>query len=99
MNTLKQKTLGNTSPETAKANVPDIKIAGDPSAWVVVCKASSETEGWMKSTKAMPTATGLLVQVTTQQRNSDETYSVAEALTFVQGSSLVPRKDGTYEII
>ena len=42
-------------------------------------KASSEAEGWMKSTKAMEIeGVGCVIQVTTQQGNN-----VAEALTFV----------------
>jgi len=39
----------------------------------------------MKSTKAMETPTGVVIQVTTQQRNEDGSYAVAEALTFVPG--------------
>ncbi|MFQ5589577.1 MAG: hypothetical protein ACE5HE_00300 [Phycisphaerae bacterium] len=39
----------------------------------------------MKSTKAMEIPGGCIVQVTTQQRNPDGSYSVAEALTFVPG--------------
>ncbi len=39
----------------------------------------------MKSTKAMFTGTGCVVQVTTQQRNPDGSYSLAEALTYVPG--------------
>lgn len=37
----------------------------------------------MKSTKAMEFGGGCVVQVTTQQRNEDGTYAVAEALTYV----------------
>lgn len=37
----------------------------------------------MKSTKAMEVPGGFLVQVTTQQRNPDGSYAVAEALSFV----------------
>ena len=39
----------------------------------------------MKSTKAMFTGDGCVVQVTTQQKNLDGTYSVAEAVTYVPG--------------
>lgn len=48
----------------------------------------------MKSTKALDTGDGLIVQVTTQQRNLDGSYAVAEALTFVPGASLFADKDG-----
>lgn len=38
----------------------------------------------MKSTKAMEVGSlGCLVQVTTQQRNADGNYSIAESVTFV----------------
>ena len=43
----------------------------------------------MKSTKAMDVGTGCVVQVTTQQRNTDLTYSIAEALTYVPGVKIV----------
>ncbi len=79
------KTLHNTDNSGARVNVPDIKIFGNGDTFRLICKASSESEGWMKSTKAMETATGCVVQVTTQQRNPDGGYSVAEALTFVPG--------------
>jgi hypothetical protein len=39
----------------------------------------------MKSTKAMQVPNGCVVQVTTQQRNPDGSYALAEALTFVPG--------------
>ena len=82
---MQAKTLTNISPETARVNVPDIEVVGDPGAWKVICKASSKSEGWMKSTKAMTMAMGVLVQVTTQQGGR-----VAEALTFVPGACLEP---------
>jgi hypothetical protein len=37
----------------------------------------------MKSTKVCNVADGCIVQVTTQQRNPDGSYVVAEALTYV----------------
>ena len=55
----------------------------------LLCKASSQNEGWMKSAKAMETLHGCVVQVTTQQKNIDGTYSLAEALTFVPGVKIV----------
>jgi hypothetical protein len=55
----------------------------------LLCKASSQTEGWMKSTKAMEIpGVGCVIQVTTQQKNIDLTYSLAEAVTFVPGVSI-----------
>lgn len=78
------KTLHNTTFSKASENVPDIRKWGNPDAFKLICKASSEKEGWMKSTKAMHIPhQGCLVQVTTQQRNPDGSYVVAEALCFV----------------
>lgn len=61
---------------------------GNGDTFQLICKASSDKEGWMKSTKAMETPHGCVVQVTTQQRNIDGTYSVAKALTYVSGVQL-----------
>ena len=79
------KTLGNTDTNGATKNVKDIKFFGNGDLFQLISKASSENEGWMKSTKAMDVGVGCVVQVTTQQRNPDGSYSVAEALTFVPG--------------
>lgn len=78
-----EKTLHNLDISGTKINVPDIKVVGNGDAFSLLFKASSENEGWMKSTKAMFTGLGCVVQVTTQQRNVDGTYSIAEALTYV----------------
>jgi len=75
------KTLHNSDISDAKKNVKDIKVFGDGDLFKLLCKASSEAEGWMKSTKAMEIPhVGCVVQVTTQQGSM-----VAEALTFVPG--------------
>ena len=63
----------------------DVKVFGDPDTWQLLCKASSASEGWMKSTKVMDLPDGTLVQVTTQQRNPDGSYAVAEAIAYVPG--------------
>lgn len=81
-----EKTLHNTDVSGAHKNVPDIKTFGDGDMFALLSKASSASEGWMKSTKAMQIkGVGCVVQVTTQQKNPDGSYSVAEALTFVPG--------------
>ena len=83
------KSLGNTDADGATENVPDIEFFGDGDAFKLISKASSQNEGWMKSTKAMQIdGLGCLVQVTTQQRNPDGSYAVAEALTFVVGAKI-----------
>ena len=80
---MEAKSLHNTTANGAKKNVRDIQFWGDGDTFRLISKASSEAEGWMKSTKAMPAGNSVVVQVTTQQRNPDGSYSVAEALTTV----------------
>jgi hypothetical protein len=83
VNTMKEKTLFNSDISGARKNVKDIQIVGNSDQFRLLFKASSQEEGWMKSTKAMEVPGGCVVQVTTQQRNPDGSYAVAEALTFV----------------
>ena len=83
------KTLGNTTVSKAKDNVKDLVVYGDGDSFRLLFKASSEKEGWMKSTKAMDAGSGCVVQVTTQQRNPDGSYAIAEALTFVPNVRIV----------
>ena len=80
---MEAKSLHNTTANGAKKNVKDIVFWGDGDTFRLISKASSEAEGWMKSAKAMPAGNSVVVQVTTQQRNPDGSYSVAEALTTV----------------
>lgn len=84
------KTLHNSDVSGARQNVRDINIVGNGDTFKLLCKASSQEEGWMKSTKAMEIeGVGCFVQVTTQQRNPDGSYSCAEALSFVAGVKIV----------
>lgn len=48
-----EKTLHNSDVSGARKNVPDIKVVGNGDMFRLLCKASSQNEGWMKSTKAM----------------------------------------------
>ena len=75
------KTLKNTDADGASKNVKDIVFWGDGDTFKLINKASSQNEGWMKSTKAMQIdRVGCVIQVTTQQGDN-----VAEALSFVPG--------------
>jgi hypothetical protein len=94
-----EKTLHNSDISGAKVNVPDIKVVGNGDAFQLLCKASSQVEGWMKSTKAMALDTGCLVQVSTQQRNPDGSYAVAEALTFVPGAWIESDVNGGRKLV
>lgn len=84
-----EKTLHNSTVSGAHQNVADLQVVGNGDLFQLLCKASSQAEGWMKSTKAMQVPGGCIVQVTTQQRNPDGSYAVAEALTFVPGVLIV----------
>jgi hypothetical protein len=81
-----EKTLHNIDVSCARVNVHDIKVVGNVDMFRLLCKASSQNEGWMKVSKAIEIqGVGCVVQVTTQQKNIDGTYSIAEALTYVPG--------------
>lgn len=74
-----KKTLRNTDSDGATKNVRDIVFWGNGDAFKLISKAFSESEEWMKSTKAMQIdGVGCVVQVTSQQGNN-----IAEAVTFV----------------
>ncbi len=86
---MKEKTLSNMDQASASANVTDLQVIGDGDIFQILSKAWSQDEGWMKSTKALEIkGLGCVVQVTTQQRNPDGSYSVAEAMTWVPGVHL-----------
>jgi hypothetical protein len=66
------KTLVNTDANGTTKNVKDVQFWGNGDTWQLICKAWSENEGWMKSTKAMEIpGVGCIIQTTTQQENSE----------------------------
>lgn len=94
------KTLDVVDVAAAKAAISDIKTFGNGDLWALVSKASSESQGWMKSCKAMEVpGCGVCVQVTTQQRNPDGSYSVAEAVCFVPGARVDTIRDETGKVV
>lgn len=93
------KTLHNSNITEAKKNVKDIKITGNGDMFQLLCKTTSEQEGWMKSTKAMAIGNRCLVQVTTQQKNPDGSYAVAEALTYVPNCEIVDDENSGKKLI
>ena len=98
MNTM-EKTLHNSDVSGTRKNVPDVKVVGNGDMYRLLCKASSQAEGWMKSSKAMQVPGGCVVQVTTQQRNPDGSYAVAEALTFVPGVQIADDENGGRKLV
>ena len=84
------KTLYNTDIADTLKNVSDVEVFGNGDLFQLICKASSQKEGWMKSTKAMEVeGIGCVVQVTTQQGDN-----VAEALCFVPGARIKTDDNG-----
>jgi len=94
-----EKTLFNSDVSGARQNVPDIKVFGNGDMFRLLCKASSQNEGWMKSSKAMEVPGGCVVQVTTQQKNADGSYSVAEAVCFVPGVKIADDENGGRKLV
>ena len=93
------KTLHNSTVSAARVNVKDIRVVGNGDMFQLLCKASSDTEGWMKSTKACAVPGGCIVQVTTQQRNNDGSYAVAEALSFVPGVKIADDENNGRKLV
>lgn len=76
---MNEKTLHNSDISGARQKVKDINVFGNGDLFKLISKASSVSEGWMKSTKAMEIEhVGCVIQVTTQQGDN-----VSEAITFV----------------
>ena len=96
---MKEKTLKNTELDGAKKNVSDLVTWGFGDMFLLMSKAHSQEEGWMKSTKGVFTGNGVLVQVTTQQRNPDGSYAVAEALSFVPNVFLNENRDPETDVV
>jgi len=94
------KSLHNTDSNGATKNVKDIQFFGNGDTFKLISKASSENEGWMKSTKAMQIdGIGCVVQVTTQQRNPDGSYSLSDAVTFVPNTKIETTLDDSGEVV
>ena len=89
-----KKALTVESVQDAQAKVSDIKVVGNGDAFALLCKTSSESQGWMKSAKAMEVPGGCVVQVTTQQGDN-----VAEALTFVPSVKLADDVNGGRKLV
>jgi hypothetical protein len=95
-----EKTLSNNANSTVKDNVPDVVLMGVKSNnWRLMCKAFSKKEGWMKSTKGLNLSTNqVLIQTTTQQKNSDGSYSIADTLIAVNGNLIESDEKGIFII-
>jgi len=89
-----KKDLDITDVNDAKAKISDITVCGDGDMFQLLCKASSKSQGWMKSTKAMVAPGGVVLQVTTQQGEN-----VAEALTYIPDATIVDDINGGKRLV
>jgi len=95
-----EKTLNNFDTANTKDQVSDVKIFGNPDMWQLLCKASSLEEGWMKSTKGLAIdKVGIALSVTTQQKNQDGSYAIAESVTFIPNAKIIEIKDSQNKVI
>ena len=69
-----------------------IEVVGNPDQLRLLFKVQGSD--WKKSTKALQMPNGCLVQVTTERRNADGSWTSAEALEFVPGVNFVGNGDG-----
>jgi outer membrane receptor for Fe3+-dicitrate len=77
--------------ETAQLG-PEVDTYGDPDQLRVLFKVQGRD--WKKSTKALQTPSGCLVQVTTERMNRNGEWTTAEALQFVPGVCLLENREG-----
>ncbi len=96
---METKTLDAVSVTDVKSKINDVKVVGNGDTFQLLCKASSESQGWMKSAKAMDVPGGVVLQVTTQQRNPDGSYAVAEALTYVPSAQIIEDVGGGRKLV
>lgn len=91
-----EKSLENTSIEDVKKTTSDVVVFGNGDTFQLISKASSKSQGWMKSCKAMEIkGIGCVVQVTTEFRDkSGEVSNCAEALTFVPNVEIALNSKG-----
>lgn len=90
-----KKSLNVISIEDAKTKINDIEVVGNGNAWQLLSKASSKSQGWMKSTKAYEIpGVGCLVQVSTQQGDN-----VAEAIQFIGLVKIVDDENGGRKLV
>lgn len=83
------RSLHNSPTNPATKNVPDIQKFGNPDGWQLVCKASSEKEQWMRSTKAFNLPNGVLIQTSTIDGGTP-----AESVVFVPGINYLKNNVG-----
>lgn len=85
---------------SSDAKAPPVVI-GIPERWIVLSKAYSLHEGWMRSVEAMAVPGGCLVRTTSRQRSGVERgtpYIIAEALAFVPYVHITEDMNGGHQL-
>jgi len=86
------KSLGADDFDKVTKLVPDVQKFGNPDTFQLLCKAWSEEQSWMKSTKVLDVpGAGVFLQVTTQQGDN-----VAESVCWAPNVHLVEDKETGY---
>lgn len=77
-----------TPPPDAQEKKPrqPLKIVGDAAAWVVIQHAKDPNTGWIKTTRAMPVGSGLVIHTSASKSGM---AVCSEATCFVPGATLV----------
>lgn len=89
-----EKVLGNTNIAEAKAATPDLVVFGDGDMWKLLGKVSSESAGWMGSTKAMEVPGGCIIMITNRLKNPDGSWAISDAVTpVIPNARIIPDKD------
>lgn len=73
----------------------DDRVYGDPDHFIVLFKVISSS--LKKSTKAMQLDNGCIIQVTTERKSPEGTWSVAEAISFIPNAKIVKDDPKNYE--
>jgi hypothetical protein len=88
-----------TSTAAAKAATSDVRVTGDPDMWQLLAKAGSESEGWMRSTKALQVGPHVILQVSERQHNANGSYTIDNDLIRVENVRIVPDVNGGHKLV
>ncbi len=83
----------------AKAAIADVRVTGNPDMWHLLAKASSQSEGWMRSTKALQVGMNVILQVSERQKNADGSYTIDNDLIRVENVRIVPDVNGGNKLV
>lgn len=80
--------IANEAVEDIETTEPAIKFEGNIDTWNLLYKCTNNITYFTDATYVCNVSNGCLVRVTTNQRNPDGSYSLAETVTFVPGNHL-----------